>query len=163
MSWIKLSGLSGYMYKHKILVEIGGLVGKVAKLYLHTNNRIRGRFARMAVYVNLDKPLVSQILINGKIQKDEFLPTVYFHCGRYGHMKDVSPFRVFEPKSGKHPTPSETLLEVESINVNDLEETSEIYEPWMVVEKKSWRKPRDLPKKVVGITKKKMKGPILEI
>lgn len=81
----------------------------------------------MAMYVNLDKPLVSQILINGKIQKDEVIPMVCFHCGRYGHMKDVCPFRVFEPRFGKLPTPSKTLLEVESININDSEETSEIY------------------------------------
>ncbi|MBA0664655.1 hypothetical protein Goklo_004623 [Gossypium klotzschianum] len=110
VSWITFGQylrLSRYMYKHKILLEIEGLV----------------------VYVNLDKPLVSQILINGNIQKDEFLPMVCFHCGRYGHMKDVCPFRVFEPRSGKHPTPSKTLPEVESININDSEETSEIYEP----------------------------------
>ncbi|MBA0570745.1 hypothetical protein Golob_004359 [Gossypium lobatum] len=30
---------------------------------------------------------------------------------KYGHMKDVCPFRVFEPRSGKHPTPSERLPE----------------------------------------------------
>lgn len=91
MLWIRFSGPLGYMYKHKILVEIGGLVGKVTKLDLNIDNRIRGRFTRMAVYVNLDKPLVSQIIINGKIQKVEyeFLPRVCFHCGRYGHMKDV--------------------------------------------------------------------------
>ncbi|MBA0855078.1 hypothetical protein Goshw_008921, partial [Gossypium schwendimanii] len=64
-------GPLGYMYKHKILVETGGLVGKVTKLDLNIDNRIRGRFTRMAVYVNLNKPLVSHIIINGKIQKVE--------------------------------------------------------------------------------------------
>ncbi|MBA0875326.1 hypothetical protein Goshw_029799, partial [Gossypium schwendimanii] len=41
------------------------------------NARVRGQFARMVVYVNLDEPLVSQILVNGKIQRIEyeFLPT----------------------------------------------------------------------------------------
>ncbi|MBA0873998.1 hypothetical protein Goshw_010109, partial [Gossypium schwendimanii] len=35
----------------------------------NTDNRIRGRFVRMAVYVNLDKPLVSQVLANGALQR----------------------------------------------------------------------------------------------
>ncbi|MBA0576015.1 hypothetical protein Golob_024173 [Gossypium lobatum] len=35
----------------------------------NTDNRIRGRFARMVVYVNLDKPLVSQVLANGALQR----------------------------------------------------------------------------------------------
>ncbi|XP_012458146.1 uncharacterized protein LOC105778931 [Gossypium raimondii] len=64
--------LEGYMYKCKILVEIGGLVGKVTKLDMNTNNKERGRFARMDVYVTLDRPLVSQVLINGKIQRAEY-------------------------------------------------------------------------------------------
>lgn len=55
------------MYKRKILVEIGGMVGKIVKLDMNTDNRAKGRFARMVVYVNLDRYLVSQILINSKI------------------------------------------------------------------------------------------------
>ncbi|MBA0729233.1 hypothetical protein Golax_022555 [Gossypium laxum] len=84
MSWIIFMGLPGYFYKRKILVEIGGLIGKVAKLDMNMDNRVRDRFARMAVYVNLDKPLV-----NGKMQRVEyeFLPTICFHRGRYGHVK----------------------------------------------------------------------------
>ncbi|MBA0736395.1 hypothetical protein Gogos_009954, partial [Gossypium gossypioides] len=57
MSWIRLLGLPGYLYKCKILTEIGGMVGKVAKLDLHIDSMTRGRFARIVVYVNLDKPL----------------------------------------------------------------------------------------------------------
>ncbi|KAK5845614.1 hypothetical protein PVK06_001808 [Gossypium arboreum] len=45
----------------------------------------------MAIYVNLDKLLVSQVTINDTIQRVEFesLPVVCFACGRYGHMKEV--------------------------------------------------------------------------
>lgn len=45
MSWIRLPGLSGYLYKWKILVEIGGMIGKVAKLDMNTDNKAIGRFA----------------------------------------------------------------------------------------------------------------------
>lgn len=67
-AWIRFPGLPGYLYNHKIIFEIGGMVGKVVKLDMNIDSRARGRFARMAVYVDLDKPLVSQILINGRKQ-----------------------------------------------------------------------------------------------
>lgn len=62
--------------------EIGGLISRVEKLNLNTDNKVRERFARMAVYINLDTPLISQVLINEKIERIEykFLPTVCFIC-----------------------------------------------------------------------------------
>lgn len=65
IAWIRLPKLPGHMYKCKILREIRGMVGKVAKLDFNIDNGVRGKFAWMTVYVNLGKPLVSQILING--------------------------------------------------------------------------------------------------
>ena len=47
----------------------------------------RGRFARIAVRISLVKPLVSQVELNGRVQKIEYegLPVICFKCGRYGH------------------------------------------------------------------------------
>ncbi|XP_016676325.1 uncharacterized protein [Gossypium hirsutum] len=59
MAWIRLPGLPGFMYKRKILEVIGSTMGKVAKFDFKTDNRTRGRFARMDVLINLDKPLIS--------------------------------------------------------------------------------------------------------
>ncbi|MBA0743396.1 hypothetical protein Gogos_006079 [Gossypium gossypioides] len=60
------------------------MVGKIAKLDFNTDSKARGKYARMAVYVNLGKPLLSQVLINGNIQRIEYesLPVVCFSCGR---------------------------------------------------------------------------------
>ncbi|KAK5794486.1 hypothetical protein PVK06_035717 [Gossypium arboreum] len=81
----------GHMYKMKILGEAGNMVGRVSKLDFNTNSRTRGHFVRIVVYVNLDKPLVSQVLINDETQRVEyeFLQTIYFSCGRYGHVKEL--------------------------------------------------------------------------
>ncbi|KAH1084179.1 hypothetical protein J1N35_023940 [Gossypium stocksii] len=89
MAWIRLFGLSGHMYKRQVLREIGATIGKVAKLDFNTDNGVRGRFARMAVFINLDKALISQVIINGVTQRIEYehLPTVCFQCGHYGHTK----------------------------------------------------------------------------
>ncbi|PPR86037.1 hypothetical protein GOBAR_AA34654 [Gossypium barbadense] len=53
-------GLQRFLYRRKILEEIGETIGKVVQLNFNTNGKVRGRFARMAIYVNLDKPLIAQ-------------------------------------------------------------------------------------------------------
>ncbi|KAG8500476.1 hypothetical protein CXB51_002741 [Gossypium anomalum] len=95
IAWIRFPALPNYLYNRKIITEIGELVGKVVNLDMNTNSRARGRFARMAVYVNLEKPLVSQILINGRSQKAEYeyLSTICFHCRRYDHVENLCTFR----------------------------------------------------------------------
>lgn len=79
--WIRLSGLLGFMCKRNILEVVGGLVGKVAKLNFNTDKKTRGHFFRMSFFVDLDRPLVSQVWVNGELQwvKYEALPTICFH------------------------------------------------------------------------------------
>ncbi|KAH1098274.1 hypothetical protein J1N35_015195 [Gossypium stocksii] len=67
LAWIKLPSLLGFMYKTRILEEVGGLVGKVVKFDLNINSKTRGCFARMAISIDLDKPLVSQVMVNGEL------------------------------------------------------------------------------------------------
>ncbi|MBA0682268.1 hypothetical protein Goari_023999, partial [Gossypium aridum] len=71
MAWIRLSGLPRYMYKRVILEVFGNMIRKVTKLNFQTDKKIRRRFARMAIYINLKRPLVSQPLVKGEIQKVE--------------------------------------------------------------------------------------------
>ncbi|MBA0851002.1 hypothetical protein Goshw_011217 [Gossypium schwendimanii] len=47
------------MYKKRILEVVGGLVGKVVKLDFNSDSKTKGCFSRMAIFVDLDKPLVS--------------------------------------------------------------------------------------------------------
>lgn len=67
LAWIRLPGLPGYLYKKKIIKVIGNTIGKVVHLDFNTDSRTRGRFARIAAYINLDRPLVAQVLVNGRI------------------------------------------------------------------------------------------------
>ncbi|KAA3459823.1 Retrovirus-related Pol polyprotein LINE-1 [Gossypium australe] len=54
-------------------------------------SRTRGRFARMAVYINLDKPLIAQVLVNGRNQIVEYeaLLTICFTSRKYGHTNEL--------------------------------------------------------------------------
>ncbi|XP_039015150.1 uncharacterized protein LOC120145367 [Hibiscus syriacus] len=91
MAWIRLSGLLVTLYKRSFIEAIGNQVGSVIKIDFQTDNGCRGSFARLAVSLNLHRPLVSKLLINGHLQIIEYesLPTICFHCGIYGHHKDI--------------------------------------------------------------------------
>ncbi|KAH1092032.1 hypothetical protein J1N35_019289 [Gossypium stocksii] len=91
LAWIRLHRLPGYMYKMKTLGEIGSMFGRFTKLDFNNDSKTRGHVARMVVYVNLDKPLMSQVLINGKTQQVEYesLPMICFSCDRHGHVKEL--------------------------------------------------------------------------
>lgn len=138
--WIRLPGLPGHLYNWKILLEIRELVGKVVGLDFNTDNRARGRFARMVVFVNLDKSLISQILINGILQHIEYesLSVVCFTCDRYNHGNELCPTAKMvvveegEQSAGVRIGESDAAIgstnrEVDSVN----------YGPWVLVEKKS--------------------------
>ncbi|KAH1097802.1 hypothetical protein J1N35_014723 [Gossypium stocksii] len=138
------------MYKKKILLEIGGMVGAVTKLDLNIDSRTRGRFARLVVYVSLNKPLISKVLINGKPQRveHEFLSLVSFECGRYGYMKETCLNGLLERNAETEAPQMVSELEEskKAHKGSDVEE--EPYGPWMLVERKVRRRSRD--NKVTG-------------
>ncbi|KAH1031682.1 hypothetical protein J1N35_043856 [Gossypium stocksii] len=103
LTWIRFPSLPSHLYKKQILMEIEGLIGKVSKLNFNLDGKAKGRYARMVVFVNLGRPLVSKILINRNPQRIEYdnLPIVCFKCGFYGHFKEncssmVQPSKVIE-------------------------------------------------------------------
>ncbi|KAH1097268.1 hypothetical protein J1N35_014189 [Gossypium stocksii] len=142
MAWIRFPGLPGYLYNHKIITAIGEMVGKVVKLDMNTDSKARGRFARMVVYVDLEKPLVSHILINGRKQNVEYesLSTIRFHCGRYGHVENSCPFRNSRISSEKENALSEMSSEIQNMAEAGSEKKDGNFGPWMIVERKSRRK-----------------------
>ncbi|KAA3460126.1 reverse transcriptase [Gossypium australe] len=149
LAWIRLPGLPGFLYKKKILEEIGKTIGKVVRLDLNTDSRTRGRFARMAVYINLDKPLTGQVLVNGMKQKVEYeaLPTICFSCGKYGHTKELCQLAQTALSPGKAQS---TVILTETEGNGETEN----FGPWMVVERKS----RNLRNKNIPKSDNKGKG-----
>ncbi|MBA0592713.1 hypothetical protein Gorai_009688 [Gossypium raimondii] len=117
------TGAPGTLVKRKILSEIGRLVGRVAKLDFNTVNRTRGRFARMVIYVNLDKSIVSHIWIKEEMQKVayESLPIIFFTYGRYGHVKELCPIVVESRCHGEEKETKETFSVIEIVTMDDSE------------------------------------------
>ncbi|KAH1113982.1 hypothetical protein J1N35_007360 [Gossypium stocksii] len=125
----------------KILWEIGGIIGRVAKLDFNTNNGVRDRFTRMAAYVNLGKALISQILINGVLQKIEYeyLPTVCFSCGHYGYNQEICPNLVKDQRRTTEDITGEKMIQENRPEQREstVITNSNAYGPWMLVERRN--------------------------
>lgn len=99
LAWIRLSGLPGFLYKKKIVEAIRGLIRKVVKLDFQIDNQTIGRFAHLTVFINLEKPLVSQVKVDDAIKCVEYeaLLTICFSCGKYDHIKEMFTLSVTKP------------------------------------------------------------------
>lgn len=93
-----------------------------------------GKFARLAVIVDLTKPLTSKNMVDGEMIYVEYegLPTICYHRGRYGHLLDSCPKKIVvlpdtcEARSQMQP-------EHEKPEVNVAREKASFGE-WMVVQ-----------------------------
>ncbi|MBA0814626.1 hypothetical protein Gohar_020442 [Gossypium harknessii] len=139
MAWLRFPGLPGFLYKKRILEEIRNLVGQVVKLDIKTDSGARGQFERMAVSIDQEKPLTSQVSINGRMQRVEFaaLPTVCFSCGKYGHLKS-SCFSSLTDRNihgGMEDSPKAIDKEADPAATA----ATDAFGPWMVVQRKTRR------------------------
>lgn len=78
VAWIPLSGMNIH-FCHKTIIKID---------YNTIATQTR-KFARSAVQLDLEKPLVSQFNFEGRIQKVEYenLPLICFCYGKFGHCR----------------------------------------------------------------------------
>lgn len=111
--WIRLNELPIEYYEVEVLKKIENLVGNVLRIDTHTAAEARGRFARLCVQVDVDKPLVINLIIGGIHQPVNYkgVHRLCFSRGRIGHRKEAClyTFRC-SPKSGKVNVDSEDGL-----------------------------------------------------
>ncbi|KAI9077313.1 hypothetical protein K1719_040757 [Acacia pycnantha] len=115
MAWIRIPGLPARYYKKSVIRAIGEVLGKVIRIDYNTVLGERGKFAGMAVLIDLSQPLTSKIRVHQHTLFVEYegLPTICYCYGRYGHLEHVCPrkqgtkwrFRLHHPE---HAVPSET-------------------------------------------------------
>ncbi|KAI9090628.1 hypothetical protein K1719_028481 [Acacia pycnantha] len=115
MAWIRIPGLPAKYYKKSVIRAIGEVLGKVIRIDYNTVLGERGKFAGMAVLIDLSQPLTSKIRVHQHTLFVEYegLPTICYCYGRYGHLEHVCPrkqgtkwrFRLHHPE---HAVPSET-------------------------------------------------------
>ncbi|CAL1357628.1 unnamed protein product [Linum trigynum] len=131
--WVQFPALSVHFYHKEVLFSLGNMIGRAIKLDYHTQHQQRAKFARLAIELDLSRPLVTRIRLDDQWQYIEYenLPTVCFECGRVGH---TSP-----------PCPSLNQKPAEVQSATNLEE-KEGFGPWMQVTRRSRRGNRNSDK-----------------
>ncbi|KAL4368982.1 hypothetical protein GQ457_05G017200 [Hibiscus cannabinus] len=121
MVWVRLPKLPYRYYTKSLFKYIATKIGNVVRVDYNTTEGKRGRFARLAIVMDLKKPLISGIIIDGKHQDIEYegLPSICFKCGKYEHMKEMCGV-------------SEIAMEREN-NFTEQRNPQELYGPWMQV------------------------------
>ena len=96
--WIRLPELPIEFYEPSTLLKIGKAIGPVLRIDANTVNGVRGRFARLCVQVNLDKPLLRKIYLGKLEQYVQYkgINTLCFSCDRIGHKRESCPYHIRE-------------------------------------------------------------------
>ncbi|KAL4297374.1 hypothetical protein GQ457_12G006380 [Hibiscus cannabinus] len=130
--WARLPGLPYRYYTKSMFRYIASVIGRVVKIDYNTSKGKRGRFARLAAVVDLNKPLVPGVLIDGIYQRIEYegLPTICYSCGRYGHT-DEGCKKFMEDECSKQQI---------DMNVAQDAPPKEKFGPWMQVSNRRSRK-----------------------
>ena len=77
--WIRLNELPIEYYNAEALHQIGKTIGNVLRVDTHTTSEMRGRFARLCVQVDVNKPLATAILI-GKFEQPIYYEGIQKLC-----------------------------------------------------------------------------------
>ncbi|CAI0460517.1 unnamed protein product [Linum tenue] len=90
VAWVQFPELLVHFYHREVLFALGNLIGRTIKLDYHTEHLERGKFARLAVELDMTKPLATRIRLDGAWQQVTYenLPQICFECGRIGHNED---------------------------------------------------------------------------
>ena len=154
--WIRLYELPIELYEAEVLKEIVESIGKVLRIDSHTAMEARGKYARVCIQIDVNKPLVNTICI-GRFEQTmsyEGIHSLCFSCGRLGHRVEGCPYTIRKEKEPLNPleevqdTGSDTARDghvaqssspVHSV-VDSGEATKEdgSYRPWMVVSKRTY-------------------------
>ncbi|CAN1173740.1 hypothetical protein LINPERHAP2_LOCUS30846 [Linum perenne] len=138
VAWIRFPHLPIHLYHGQVLTALGNLVGKTVKIDSTTQSAERGKFARIAVEIDLDKPLPPVVLLDGAIQQVEYenLPQLCFDCGLVDHERLSCPRRAAPaaPETGGLATSSAM-----AISSPAPAPAADSYGPWMLVSRRSRR------------------------
>ncbi|XP_075658634.1 uncharacterized protein LOC142628411 [Castanea sativa] len=140
--WVRLPELPIEYYDKEALTDIGRAIRLVLKVDSNTAREARGRYARICVQVDLEKPLIRSVIIGGEIQQVvyEGVSSLCFSYGRVGHGKLDCKHTVQAPISIPNQSPTKDD-EVQRLSLPK----EDPYGPWTIVTRK--KKNRLKPKR----------------
>lgn len=145
--WVRIPRLLVEYFREDVIKSVLENVGKPLKLDRTTVGVERGRFARAAVEIDLDKPLVTHVWIRDKHRAVEYegLHMVCFNCGMVGHRKQAYPNAMPHPvnpmEKDSNKSPEEGVEDSTVRSTPDSHTTSpqppQNFGAWMLVTRKS--------------------------
>lgn len=102
-TWVRVPDIPIHCYNRHFISRLGDRIGKTLKVDMNTltdfhsrNSRVeRGKFARICVELDLQKPLVPKVIFADAIFNVEYegLGKICFACGRFGHRREACPWK----------------------------------------------------------------------
>ena len=89
------------LYETEVLKQIGESIGRVLRIDTHTAMEAKGRYARLCIQLDINKPLINTVLI-GRYEQPVVYEGLYKLCfshGRIGHRKEACLFTIKRPKT----------------------------------------------------------------
>ncbi|KAL4378340.1 hypothetical protein GQ457_02G020010 [Hibiscus cannabinus] len=126
--WVRLPGLPYCYYCKALFQRIAQVIGDVVKIDYNTQAGERGKFARLAILVDLNKPLRPCIEIDNFVQRLEYegLQHICFAYGVYGHSREECGVEKGLSTVGVRP------VEEQMVHGQQKSGSKELYRPWMI-------------------------------
>ncbi|KAJ4827932.1 hypothetical protein Tsubulata_041745 [Turnera subulata] len=88
VAWVQIPELSCEYYDRRLLHTVCNMIGRLVRIDYNTEEAIRGRYARVALELDLEKPLQSQVFVDSKWFHISYenIPQICFSCGHAGHL-----------------------------------------------------------------------------
>jgi hypothetical protein len=129
--WVRLPELLVEYCHKEALLRIGSGLGLVLCVDVNTTTGTRGRFARICIQLDLEKPLARTVRV-GKAKLAviyEGIGLLCFQCGKIGHHKEWYPCRVIE-EAGNMSSDDQSMLCTKE------EDKTKGFGPWMLVSRR---------------------------
>ncbi|CAN1794997.1 Putative ribonuclease H protein At1g65750 [Linum perenne] len=158
--WVRFPHIPIQLYHKQILTSLGNLIEKTVRVDYNTQTAERGKFARIAVEIDLNEPLATGIDLDGAWQRVEYenLPDLCFSCGKVGHRKESCPSLSPQAPTPVLATASTAVPESSPPPLSGVEPTDG-YGPWLTVTRKSRRDRRGISTDKEGSPKRKVESP----